>query len=224
VTERTSAARAMLDQMGGVSGLIYSSLPVIAFVPMSSWFGLVPAIIAALGVAALVLVWRLWRRESIQPAISGFMGVGVCAAIAYFMGQSKGYFALGIWSYLFWAVVFAASVVVRRPIVGYIWGFIKEHDTNWRQVRKAVWAYDIATLIWVAVFSSRFVVQGYLYHTDQVGWLGFARIAMGWPLFGLAVLMTYFPIRVAQRAVEHAKRQHEAEAEPAPSADEALEG
>ena len=57
--------------MGGVSGLIYSSLPVVVFVPVSTVFGLTAAIGAALGVAALVLLWRLVRRESVQPAVSG---------------------------------------------------------------------------------------------------------------------------------------------------------
>ena len=51
--------------MGGISGLIYSSLPVVVFVPVSTLFGLMPAIGAALGVAALILVWRLVRRESV---------------------------------------------------------------------------------------------------------------------------------------------------------------
>lgn len=224
MTDRQSAARAMLDQMGGVSGLVYSSLPVIVFVPVSTWFGLVPAIIAALSVAALVLIWRLWRRETTQPAISGFIGVGICALIAYVVGESKGYFLFGIWSALLWAAVFAGSILVRRPIVGYIWAFIKEHDTSWRRVRKAVWAYDIATLIWVVVFLSRFFVQQYLYDLDQTGWLGFARIAMGWPLTVLAVLVMFIPIRVAQRAVEQAQAAQEREAEAAPADAESASG
>src|SRR6187397_1668234 len=102
-------ANAVLEQMGGLSGLIYSSLPVVVFVPVSTAFGLMPAIGAALGVAALILIWRLIRRESVQPAISGFIGVGISALIAYMVGESKGYFLLGIWSSLFWAVVFALS-------------------------------------------------------------------------------------------------------------------
>ena len=139
--------------MGGISGLIYSSLPVLVFVPVSSLFGLLPAIGAALGVAALILVWRLVRRESAQPAISGFIGVGVCALIAYVMGESKGYFLLGIWSSLFWAAVFALSVLIRRPVVGYIWGWVNGHDRGWRRVRRAVLAFDIATFTWVLVFG-----------------------------------------------------------------------
>src|SRR5215218_7082334 len=70
--KRSSKAHAVLEQMGGFSGLIYSSLPVVAFVPASQLFGLTAAIVSALGVAAVILIWRLVRRETTQPAISGF--------------------------------------------------------------------------------------------------------------------------------------------------------
>ncbi|MDV3125054.1 DUF3159 domain-containing protein [Mycobacterium sp. 21AC1] len=192
---------AVLEQMGGVSGLIYSSLPVVVFVPVSSAFGLMPAIGAALGVATLILIWRLIRRDSVQPAISGFFAVGVSALIAYAVGESKGYFLLGIWTSLLWAVVFGISVLVRRPLVGYVWGWVNSHDRAWREVRKAVLAFDVATITWVLVFASRFVVQEYLYDADETGWLGFARIAMGWPLTAIAALVTYLAIRTAQRAL-----------------------
>jgi hypothetical protein len=187
--------------MGGISGLIYSSLPVVVFVPVSTAFGLLPAIGAALGVATLILVWRLIRRESAQPAISGFIGVGISALIAYIVGASKGYFLLGIWMSLFWAIVFALSMLIRRPAVGYIWGWVNSGDRAWRGLRRAVVAFDLATFVWVLVFTSRFVVQQHLYEADQTGWLGVARIAMGWPLTAVAALVTYLAIRSAQRAL-----------------------
>lgn len=219
MTEKRNVPRELLDQMGGISGLFYSSLPVVVFVPVSTWYGLKAAIIAALSVATLILLWRLWRRDTVQPAVSGFIGVGISVVIAYVVGESKGYFLLGIWSSLVWAGLFAGSVLIRRPIVGYIWGWVKEHDASWRRVRKAVWAYDVATLIWVVVFLSRFVVQHYLYDIDQTGWLGFARVAMGWPLTVLAALSMYFPIRVAQRAVHAVESDAVVEPDPAPSAE-----
>jgi hypothetical protein len=187
--------------MGGISGLIYSSLPVLVFVPVSTTFGLLPAIGAALGVATLILVWRLIRRDSVQPAISGFFGVGISALIAYIVGASKGYFLLGIWTSLFWAVAFALSILFRRPAVGYIWGWVNSHDRAWRGLRRAVVAFDLATFVWVLVFTSRFVVQQHLYEANQTGWLGVARIAMGWPLTAVAALVTYLAIRAAQRAL-----------------------
>jgi len=207
---KPTKAHAVLDQMGGFRGLIYSSLPVVVFVPVSTAFGLMPAIGAALGVATLILVWRLVRRESVQPAISGFFAVGVSALIAYLVGESKGYFLLGIWMSLFWAIVFTLSILIRRPVVGYVWGWVNSHDRAWRGVRKAVVAFDVATFVWVLVFTSRFVVQQHLYDADQTGWLGVARIAMGWPLTAVAALVTYLAIRTAQRAV-HAHRADDAD-------------
>ena len=97
--------------------------------------------------------------------------------------------------------MFALSVLIRRPVVGYIWGWVNAHDRDWREVRRAVLAFDIATFVWVLVFASRFVVQHHLYDADQTGWLGVARIAMGWPLTAVAALVTYLAIRAAQRAM-----------------------
>ncbi|WP_201409339.1 DUF3159 domain-containing protein [Mycobacterium paraintracellulare] len=199
-TSRISPER-LLAQAGGVSGVIYSSLPVVVFVIVSSVSGLVPAIAAALGVAALVLLWRLIRRDSPQPALSGFFGVALCALIAYVLGESKGYFLLGIWMSLVWAVVVAASVAIRRPLVGYAWSWATGRGDGWRSVPKAVLAFDIASLGWVLVFTSRFVVQGLLYDADRTGWLAAARIGMGWPLTVLAALATYAAIKSAQQAI-----------------------
>ncbi len=203
---KPTPAQAMMRQMGGVSGLIYSALPVAVLVPVNTAFGLLPAILAALAVATAILVWRLARHDSVQPAVAGFVGVGFSALIAWLVGASKGYFLLGIWTSLFWAVVFGASVLIRRPIVGYIWSWVNGHDRAWRRSRKAVLAFDAATLVWVAVFGARFAVQHHLYDADRTGWLGVARIAMGWPLAAVGAFVTYLAIRTAQRALhaEHA--------------------
>jgi hypothetical protein len=190
-------------------------------VPVSSMFGLMPAIVAALVVAALILVWRLARKESAQPAISGFIGVGFCALIAYVMGESKGYFLYGIWMSLFWAVVFLVSVLIRRPLVGYIWSWVNGHDRGWRSVRRAVLVFDVATVTWVLVFASRFVVQRHLYNADETGWLGVARIAMGWPLTAVAALATYLAIRSVQRTL-HAHAPVSPEEEDTPESEDVV--
>ena len=213
--------QALLGQMGGVSGLIYSALPVAVLVPISTAFGLLPAIFSALGVAVAILLWRLVRRDSVRPALAGFLGVGISALIAWLVGASKGYFLLGIWMSLFWAVVFTTSVLIRRPIVGYVWSWVNGHDRSWRRSRQAVRAFDAATATWVLVFGARFIVQNRLYDEDKTGWLGVARIAMGWPLAALGAFVTYLAIRAAQRALHatHAAASQPAEVDNEPATD-----
>ena len=46
--------------------------------------------------------------------------------------------------------------------------------------------------------------QRLLYDAGQTGWLGVARIGMGWPLTALAALLTYVAIKAAQRALAEA--------------------
>jgi hypothetical protein len=220
VTEaRRSPGQALLGQMGGVSGLIYSALPVAVLVPISTAFGLLPAIFSALGVAVAILLWRLVRRDSVRPALAGFLGVGISALIAWWGGASKGYFLLGIWMSLFWAVVFTISVLIRRPIVGYVWSWVNGHDRSWRRSRQAVRAFDAATATWVLVFGARFIVQNRLYDEDKTGWLGVARIAMGWPLAAIGAFVTYLAIRAAQRALHatHAATSQPAEVDSEPA-------
>ncbi|WP_039799148.1 DUF3159 domain-containing protein [Nocardia araoensis] len=191
------AEQTLLEQLGGFSGLIYSTLPVVVFVPVNSVAGLAAAIWSALGVAAAIFLWRLVRRDPLQPAISGFFGVGICAFIAYRMGEAKGFFLFGIYTSLVYAGVFLASILVRRPLVGVIWGVLNGHGSDWRSDPRSVRLYDLATTTWILVFGARYLVQSELYDTDRTGWLAFARIAMGWPLTAVALAVTIWAVRRA---------------------------
>jgi Protein of unknown function (DUF3159) len=193
--DEEATERTLLEQLGGFSGLIYSTLPVLVFVPVNTFAGLTAAIWAALGVAAAILIWRLARRSPIQPAISGFIGVGICAFIAYRMGEAKGFFLFGIYTSLVYAGVFLVSMLVRWPMVGVIWGVLNGHGSDWRADRRVVRLYDLATTTWVLVFGARYLVQSQLYDTNHTGWLATARIAMGWPLTALALAVTVWAVR-----------------------------
>ncbi|MFB9903301.1 DUF3159 domain-containing protein [Allokutzneria oryzae] len=194
-TKPERAEPTLLEQMGGVVGLVSSTIPVIVFVTVNSIAGLQPAIWSALGVAALIAVWRLVRKEALQPAVSGFLGVGICVFIANQTGEAKGFFLFGIWASLVYAGVFLVSVLVRWPLVGVIWSTLNDTGFGWRGNRSARLAYDIATLAWILVFGARFVVQNYLYDANLTGWLTVARLSMGWPLTILVGLVTVWAVR-----------------------------
>ncbi|KJF22388.1 hypothetical protein SZ00_03036 [Rhodococcus sp. AD45] len=201
-----------MDQLGGVSGLVYTSLPILIFVPVNSIWNLTAAIWAAVGVAVLIAAWRVFRKESIQPAISGVLGVAVSAFIAHRTGDAKGYFLFGIYTSLAYGAAFVVSILIRWPLVGIIWGFLNGHGNLWRRHKGAVRAYDIATAAWALVFGARYVVQSQLYDTDHTGWLAVARIAMGWPLAGLAFVVTIWAVRKADRIVEPPPTESDIEA------------
>lgn len=201
----------LLEQMGGVSGLIYSSVPVLVFVLLNTVFNLTVAIWGSVGVAVLIAVVRVVRKERIQPAISGLVGVGVAAFIAYKTGAAKGFFLLGIWTSLVYGSVFLASMVVRWPLVGAIWSYISGHGMSWRSDRKAMFAYQMATLTWVLVFGARFIVQRWLYDEDQTGWLAFARLAMGYPLTAVAAVVTVWAVTRAGHRVKKIESDVETE-------------
>ncbi|MDH2455085.1 DUF3159 domain-containing protein [Corynebacterium bovis] len=193
-------AGTVLEQMGGLSGMVASVLPVLVLVPVNARWGLTPAIVSAVVVALAVFVWRLVRRETVQPAVSGLLGVAVCALIAWWVGDAKGYFAYGIWYSLVAGIAFVVSCVVRWPLVGALWHAVNGRGHRWRSNRVAVRAYTWATLAWAVVFFARFAVQQWFYTQDSTGALGVARIVMGVPLTVVVVLISVWAVRRADGA------------------------
>jgi hypothetical protein len=182
-----------------VSGLIYASLPSAVFVAADAVAGLHAAVALAVGAGAGIAGLRLLRREPLQPALSGLLGVAIAAFIAYQSGEAKDYFLVGIWASFVLAVVFFVSVVLRRPLVGVIWSALSGGGQAWRTDRRSRLGYDIATLALVAVFAARFVVQNWLYGHDATGWLAVARITMGYPLTAVALVVVVWAVRRAGR-------------------------
>lgn len=190
----------VLEQMGGVRGLVFSSIPVLTFVPVNAFWGLTAAIWGALGVAVAMLAWSLGRRDNPQPAISGFIGVAICVFIAWRTGDAKGYFLYGIITQAVYGAAFALSAIAGWPLVGVIWGFLDGKGMAWRRIPPARRWYTVATGFWAALFAIRAVLQYVLYLNDEVNWLGAARIGTGWPLALVAFVGTVWAVR---RAMAH---------------------
>jgi len=189
----------VLQQAGGVPGLVYASVPSVVFVAADAVTGLNTATALAVGAGAGITLLRLLRKEPLQPAVSGLLGVAIGAFIAYQSGEAKDYFLVGIWGSLVLAVVFVASILVRRPLVGVIWGAMSGTGQGWRADRSARMGYDVATLALALTFAARFVVQNWLYGLDATGWLAFARIAMGYPLSAVALVVVVWAGRRAAK-------------------------
>ncbi|MEU4741176.1 DUF3159 domain-containing protein [Actinosynnema sp. NPDC023658] len=201
----------LLEQMGGVSGLLFSSLPVVVFVLVNALAGLMPAIWSALASAVVIGIVLAVRKGSVQPAVSAVFGVGIAAFIAYRTGDAKGFFLFGIWQSLVYGGAFVLSILVRWPLAGVIWSFLNGQGTSWRKDKANVRDYDFATLVWALVFCSRFVVQRWLYDEGAVGWLAAAKLAMGYPLMAVALVATVWAVRRSDKRLKAALAKEEEE-------------
>lgn len=178
------------DQLGGPMGMVDSGLPVVVFIVANTIGGLGWGIGAALAAAVVIAALRIARRRPVTQALAGVFGVAIAAYIAYRTDSAKGYFLLGIWSYLVYGGALLLSMLARWPLIGVIWEAINGRGTGWRSDRRLVRRYDWATLVWVLVFAFRYLVQNYLYDTDQVGWLAAVRLLMGYPVFLVAIAIS----------------------------------
>jgi hypothetical protein len=186
--------------MGGVPGIIASTIPVAVFVVVNIIATLQPALIAALVSGVLIAILRISRKQPLQPAISGLFGVGIAAFIAYRTGEARGFYLPGLIYSAVLALAFLVSVLVRWPLAGVIWHGINGDGQSWRRDPRLLRAYTWASLLWTLVFAARLVVQGLLYNADATTWLGIARLAMGYPLVGVALLGTVWAVTRARRA------------------------
>jgi hypothetical protein len=189
----------LLEQMGGVWGIVASTIPVAVFVVANVVSELQTAIIAALVAGVAVTAWRIARKQPLQPAISGLLGVGIAAFIASRTGEARGFYLPGLITSAAFGVAFLVSALTRWPLAGVIWHGINGDGHGWRRNPALLRAYTWATLLWTLVFASRVVLQGLLYDANEETWLGIARLAMGYPLTGLALFFTIWAVRRATR-------------------------
>lgn len=207
----------LVESIGGWRGLVDSGLPVVVFVAVNAAADLRAAIWAAIATGVVLFAIRLARKETVQQALSGFFGVLIAAFIAHRTGEAKGFFLLGIWASFAYGAVFLASVLVRWPVVGLIWEYVDGRDGGpaWRKDRRLMRVYTWCTLVWVAVFLARGLVQRYLYDQDSTGWLAVARLAMGYPL-------TIGAVAISVVAVRRVRKTEEAEADSETAEDAAV--
>lgn len=205
-----SMSEQIAEQLGGVRGLIESSIPILAFVLLNVVLGdwvdlpkrtaLYWAIGGALGTAVAIGVYRLVRRQPVRHAVNGIVGVGIGAFLAYRTGDAKNFYLPGILLTLGQVVLLVLSVLVRRPIIGYVWGVLAnggKHD--WFHNARLFRTFQWLTLVWAGSLFVRAGVQGVLYLQDQANAIGIVRILISWPIYAATFAFTIWAVRRVTR-------------------------
>jgi hypothetical protein len=206
------------DQLGGLRGLLESSVPVLAFVllnfvlnldavGLAKRTALYVAIAGAVGTAVLIAIYRLIRREPVRHAVNGVIGIALGAYLASRSGQAKDFYLPGILLTLGQSAALLISVGFRKPLIGYVWAIMAnkgKHD--WLADGRMLRTFQWLTVAWAASLIVRGGVQGLLYLADKENLLGAARIFLSWPIYAGMLALTVWTVRrvIRERAAEHA--------------------
>ena len=188
--------------IGGWRGLIDSALPAMLFIVIFVFQkNLNNALIASLALGAVLLVIRLIERKSLTQVFSGFLGLSISVFLTWRTKDASNFFLTGIVTNGIYGFFLLISVLIRKPLIGYLVGSLVGDTTGWLKHPLLVRAYTTVTWLWVAVFGLRLLVQIPLYLNDSIALLGSVKIFMGWPLYLFAVWLTYQIVQTARAKI-----------------------
>lgn len=187
----------LMASLGGWLGIIQSSIPAALFVLV---FALtketVAAVVASLGVSTGFVVMQIITRKPLTQAIAGALGIALSAYLTLRDGgHPADYFVQGFITNIAYGSALAVSLLVRWPLIGFLVGLFKGEPLGWRTDKKLLRRADLATMLFVALFSLRLLVQFPLYFANQIEGLGIARVAMGVPLYALCIWLSWLLLR-----------------------------
>jgi hypothetical protein len=189
--------------IGGWRGLVDSALPSMLFILIFVFQqNLNNALIAALILGGILLLIRLFERKPLTQVISGFVGLSISVLITWRTKDASNFFLTGIITNAVYGFVLLVSVLIRKPLIGYLVGSLVGDTSGWLKHPLLVRAYTIVTWLWVGVFGLRLVVQIPLYLNDSVALLGSVKIFMGWPLYLFSVWLTYQIVQTARAKIK----------------------
>jgi hypothetical protein len=188
--------------IGGWRGLIDSALPSMLFILIFVFQkNLNNALIASLVLGGVLLIIRLFERKSLTQVFSGFIGLSISVFLTWRTKDASNFFLTGIITNGIYGFFLLISVLIRKPLIGYLVGSLVGDTSGWLKHPLLVRAYTTVTWLWVAVFGLRLLVQIPLYLNDNIALLGTVKIFMGWPLYLFAVWLTYQIVQTARAKI-----------------------
>ena len=186
----------VLGALGGTRGLLDSGLPSIVFlIAYNVSHSLNKSAIISIALSIILAIARLVKRETLQHAVSGVIGVAFCALLARHTGKAADFYLPGLIINVIYGSIYTVANLIGWPIIGLLLGPILGENLAWRKVPARKSAYRKAGWLWVALFASRLIVQYPLYKTNHLNWLASARLIMGYPLFILVGWATWLILR-----------------------------
>jgi hypothetical protein len=190
---RAVTEAALFEAFGGVRGMVETVLPGLLFVSIYTVNkNLHMSALAALGVALVMVVVRLVRRDTVKHAFSGVFGVGFGVVFAMMTGNAKDFYLPGMLYTLGLAVAYIVTAMAGVPLIGLMLGPVFKENLSWRTRnpgRKK--AYTKASWAWGLILLAKCAILFPLYWWADTTQLGWVLVALKIPPFLLAVYLTW---------------------------------
>ena len=177
--------------LSGRSNLLDSLLPPIFFVLLNAIWGMQVASRASLGLAMVIAIYRLFKRQSLLYALGGVGGVALAAAVAYLLGRAEGFFLPSIITGAVTVLLCLVSVLVGRPIVAFTSFVARRWPLDWYWHPKVRPAYNEVTWMWVVFFGLRLLLHLNLFQQEAASLLGIGQLLTGWPATIVLLIISY---------------------------------
>jgi hypothetical protein len=175
--------RQLSRALGGIRGTAEGAVPTLGFtVTWIAGHQLRLALGVSLGLAIVLLLVRLVQRSTVQFVLNSLVGITVAAVFALRSGRAEDAFLPGLIYNTVYALGLSASALTRWPLVGFMIGAVTGDPTGWRRDPQLVALCTKLTWLLAVPCFIRVVVQYPLWAAGEAGWLGVAKLSMGWPL------------------------------------------
>ncbi len=169
--------------LGGKRGMLESAIPTLGFtVCWITSHDLKLSLVVSGSLAVVLLVARVVHRSSVQFVVNSMVGIAIAAFFALRSGRAEDAFLPGLIYNAAYAALLVGSAALRWPLVGFMIGSVTGEPTEWRKDRHLTSLCSRLTLLLAAPCVIRVVVQYPLWAAGEAGWLGVAKVVMGWPL------------------------------------------
>ncbi|MGA0010598.1 MAG: DUF3159 domain-containing protein [Candidatus Nanopelagicales bacterium] len=182
--------------LGGPWGAVESMAPTVLFVLayFASGNSLGVAVGVAIGVAVVLAGIKIARHEKPIRVLSGLLGVAIAALFAAYQDDPLGFFQIRVLANILSALVFAGSILIRKPLMGVIIGPIMGTGMRWRQDPDLLKAYSRVTWLWAILSLVRAAIQIPLIQAGELAWLG-ATPFLFYGLVAITIAASWWVIR-----------------------------
>jgi hypothetical protein len=166
-------------------------VPLLIFLVINPYLGMVPALGAAIGSAVIFFLIRVFNKENLYYALSGLLAVLIAAGFALLSDSDVGFFIPGLISGAVTVLLCLLSILIKRPLAALSSHITRRWPLSWYWHPRVRPAYSEVTLFWGVGFAARLGLEYWLYLEGAAYSLGLIRTLLGWPYTILLLIISY---------------------------------